>query len=309
MSESPASRTPYEVLGVAPSVPQDQLRRAYRRLLRMTHPDTGGSAVRFHAVQAAWELVGDPLARAGYDRGTPREEFRAGPDRHSARRTGGTLRARSFGAPGKRARESYVTRVTADVPGADPYDPVVVRSAPREARLLLARALAEEATESLVSGLGMAFTIWNDVVAGRSGGTLDHIVLGPAGLFALRSADWGCAVRLVRGEVAGIDDVLDDAPIASLVASARSFERSTGIRFSAEVVVVPDSALGEPLMVVHTGKHSGAILVRRSLLPRLIRHGPDGPTGMGLAGAFDVRTRLLERIRFARNRSAAPSVP
>ncbi|HEY8281894.1 MAG TPA: DnaJ domain-containing protein, partial [Leifsonia sp.] len=59
MSDSPASATPYEVLGVSPSVTHEELRRAYRRLLRETHPDTGGTAARFQAVQAAWELIGD----------------------------------------------------------------------------------------------------------------------------------------------------------------------------------------------------------------------------------------------------------
>jgi len=69
MLDSPASPTPYEVLGVPASADQNELRRAYRRLLRETHPDTGGSADRFHAVQAAWERIGDPAARAQYDRG------------------------------------------------------------------------------------------------------------------------------------------------------------------------------------------------------------------------------------------------
>ncbi|WP_150306495.1 J domain-containing protein [Planctomonas psychrotolerans] len=299
MPESPASATPYEVLGVAPSAEPEQLRRAYRRLLRDTHPDTGGSAVRFHAVQAAWELVGDPLSRAAYDRGRPGEDVH--PARDPARRSG-TLRARSFGAPGARTRARYVALVTAgSSPVADPYAVAVVRTASREARLVLAHALAEEATADLVSGLGMAFTIWNDVLAGRSGGTLDHVVLGPAGLFALRSADWGCAVRLVRGELAGADDDLGETPLAALIATARAFERSLGVRFGAEVVVVPDSALAEPLVVVHSGTHAGAMVVRRSLLPRLVRHGPNGPSAMGYSGAVDLRARLAERIRFARN--------
>ena len=69
MSDSPASPTPYEVLGVRPDATHDELRRAYRRLLRETHPDTGGTAAAFQAVQEAWELIGDPEDRARYDRG------------------------------------------------------------------------------------------------------------------------------------------------------------------------------------------------------------------------------------------------
>ena len=69
MSDSPASPSPYEVLGVSATVSHEELRRAYRRLLRQTHPDTGGSARAFQAVQDAWELIGDPEDRARYDRG------------------------------------------------------------------------------------------------------------------------------------------------------------------------------------------------------------------------------------------------
>src|SRR6478609_188015 len=69
MSDSPAAPSPYEVLGVRRDASHDELRRAYRRLLRETHPDTGGTAAAFQAVQQAWELVGDPEDRARYDRG------------------------------------------------------------------------------------------------------------------------------------------------------------------------------------------------------------------------------------------------
>ncbi|WP_317231138.1 J domain-containing protein, partial [Clavibacter sp. MX14-G9D] len=47
---SPADRTPYEVLGVDPAADTTALRAAYRRLVRATHPDTGGEAHLFHAV-------------------------------------------------------------------------------------------------------------------------------------------------------------------------------------------------------------------------------------------------------------------
>ena len=61
-------RAAYEVLGVAPNVSEDELRRAHRRAARAAHPDTGGSAAAFAAVAAAWEAVGTSEARARYDR-------------------------------------------------------------------------------------------------------------------------------------------------------------------------------------------------------------------------------------------------
>ena len=55
MADSPMSASPYQVLGVAASASDEDLRRAYRRLLRETHPDVGGDPARFIAVQTAWD--------------------------------------------------------------------------------------------------------------------------------------------------------------------------------------------------------------------------------------------------------------
>ena len=64
MFEGPLSASAYEVLGVAASASDDELRRAYRLRLRQTHPDTGGDAALFIRVQRAWEHVGTPAGRA-----------------------------------------------------------------------------------------------------------------------------------------------------------------------------------------------------------------------------------------------------
>src|SRR6476620_7719786 len=69
MSESPLAANPYEVLGVAPTASDDDLKRAYRRRLREAHPDTGGSSAEFDRVQQAWQRVGTASARSAYDSG------------------------------------------------------------------------------------------------------------------------------------------------------------------------------------------------------------------------------------------------
>jgi curved DNA-binding protein CbpA len=55
------SRDPYEVLGVKPGVSTEELHDAYRRLVKLHHPDrNGGSAEatrRFQEIQAAYEEV------------------------------------------------------------------------------------------------------------------------------------------------------------------------------------------------------------------------------------------------------------
>jgi molecular chaperone DnaJ len=305
MPESPASPTPYEVLGVPASASHAELRRAYRRCLRATHPDTGGSAARFTAVQLAWERVGDPVERAAYDHGRSRV---AEPDSGFARpapparprSNGAGLRARSYGHPGGHAREQFLTMlrewVGRGTPVVDPYDPALVRSAPREIRHALAKALAEEETARTVSTLGIGFTIWNDVATHH--GKVDHVVLGPAGLFALDSQDWGIPVRVVRGELVG-DAVPDRAePVRSLTRATRSLGRELGVRFTAVLVIVPDDALAEPIIPAGRGRHSNLFVIRRSMVPQLLRDGrSDGPR-TSIGEVFDVRSRLQSRIRF-----------
>jgi len=60
----------YDVLDVARDASTAELRRAYRRRVRATHPDTGGDPVRFREVQEAWEVLSDPRGRAAYDAAT-----------------------------------------------------------------------------------------------------------------------------------------------------------------------------------------------------------------------------------------------
>jgi hypothetical protein len=57
----------YDVLGVPPTATRDQIRRAYLRLARRTHPDAGGSDVRMQAVNEAWAVLGDDSRRRAYD--------------------------------------------------------------------------------------------------------------------------------------------------------------------------------------------------------------------------------------------------
>src|SRR5437588_11747898 len=52
---------PYQTLGVSPDVSDAELRTAYRRLVRLHHPDHNGGSVesarRFEAVQEAYTAV------------------------------------------------------------------------------------------------------------------------------------------------------------------------------------------------------------------------------------------------------------
>lgn len=304
MPESPMSTSPYAVLGVPATASDEELRKAFRLALRATHPDTGGDPSRFNAVQLAWERVGTPEKRAAYDAGrgipgsTERDPFTAQPGRP---RQDSRPKARAHGHPGGWRRERFLSQMRewvgrgADIP--DPYDPALVRSAPREIRHTLADALAEEATARSLSDLGIGFTVWHDVATGQPEDKIDHVVLGPTGLFSLLSEDFGGPVRVRKGELIG-DALEGERPMHELAVRTKALSRQTRVRFTGLIVVLPDDALDEAVVVLGRVRGATTVAVRQSALPMLLRQGiPDAPV-IGGNELFDVRTRLTDGIRF-----------
>lgn len=306
--DSPLSASAYDILQVAVTASDEELRRAYRLRLRHTHPDTGGDAAQFVLVQRAWELVGTAEARAAYDRGHGFAAPSQAPDftgyRAPAPPQTSRPGPRSYGHPGGRNRERYLAGIREfagrGVTLTDPYDPALVRSAPRELKQLLADALAEEATARVLSELGMGYTIWHDVaVPTRSGHPLviDHIVLGPSGLYAVASEDYGTAVRFKRSEVVG--DGVPSAPVASLVGAARTLGRLAGVRFGGAILVLPDDDLPETITELGRVKSLPVAVVSPQTLTTMLRRGVAGVPDIGGNEIFDVRTRLQRAVQFA----------
>jgi len=62
---------PYKTLQVDPEAEDEVIQAAYRRLARKYHPDladTPEAASRMALINAAWEILGTPAARAAHDR-------------------------------------------------------------------------------------------------------------------------------------------------------------------------------------------------------------------------------------------------
>lgn len=64
---------PYSVLGLTKSATADEIKQAYRKLARSSHPDLNlddaGAEARFKAISTAHDLLRDPATRARFDAG------------------------------------------------------------------------------------------------------------------------------------------------------------------------------------------------------------------------------------------------
>src|SRR5580765_6976392 len=66
------AKTLYDTLGVSKSAPQDEIKKAYRKLARQFHPDKNpgdkDAEERFKEVQHAYDVLSDDEKRKTYDR-------------------------------------------------------------------------------------------------------------------------------------------------------------------------------------------------------------------------------------------------
>jgi DnaJ-class molecular chaperone len=73
LAEVRMSRDPYEVLGLAKTATADEIKKAYRKIVRTSHPDLNpddaGAQDRFIEATAAHDLLKDPALRARFDKG------------------------------------------------------------------------------------------------------------------------------------------------------------------------------------------------------------------------------------------------
>jgi len=62
-----SSKSHYEVLGVAKNCSQEDIKKAYRKLVLVHHPDKGGDEEKFKIICESYEILSDPNKRMCYD--------------------------------------------------------------------------------------------------------------------------------------------------------------------------------------------------------------------------------------------------
>jgi len=61
----------YQTLGVAKTATQEEIKKAYRKLASMHHPDKGGDTTKFQDIQTAYDTIGNIEKRRQYDNPQP----------------------------------------------------------------------------------------------------------------------------------------------------------------------------------------------------------------------------------------------
>ena len=202
---SPSPKTLYEVLGLTPTATTEQIKAAYRRAARATHPDAGGSSETFHVVAEAYEVLSNPQQKAAYDLSLGRGQGAAPAPGGAGSRTG---YPRKGTVPAEDALDTAPRFVPDFSPGSPPVLPLAlagqqIHGSPRRPGLfsrLGSGAGARYDAEFLTINL-LQRTLLEDYPAGRlvnglhmpdrspRGGNLDvgHVLLGGYRMAVLES--------------------------------------------------------------------------------------------------------------------------
>jgi hypothetical protein len=152
-------------------------------------------------------------------------------------------------------------------------------------RALYRAALAERLIGDVLAHLGPRWDVLHDLPLGQT--VLDHLVIGPAGVFTVRAANFGAHDVLVDGSALTVArEPRDD--VARAAAEAAEAERILAAATGAPVSVRPLLVIVDPKRLTVTPA-AGAVRVLASWeLERVLTRAPRTLSGDEVAGLSDV---------------------
>ena len=130
-------------------------------------------------------------------------------------------------------------------------------------------ARGEESVAALLSALPSGYHVFHDVACGESGG-IDHVVVGPRGLFVIETKCWSGKVTVEEGAVLFNGMLPSRSPIAQVRASAHALAAFLSKRLDAVPACVPIVCFASNTLVTASVKQDDTVVCNATVLLALL---------------------------------------
>ena len=124
-------------------------------------------------------------------------------------------------------------------------------------------ARGEEKVSGILESLPDAYHVFNDFTVGRK--HIDHVVVGPSGVFAVETKFWRGKVTIEDGHILLDGQLPDRSPIAQTIREA-ALVRSALTKAGWEGAVIPVLAFASDSFVAHRANLKGAVVINSNEL-------------------------------------------
>ena len=207
--------------------------------------------------------------------------------------TAGSLRTR---IAGQRAMREVVDAEAAARPRTRLERILGTRALSPDARRAFDTALGDAAVGPALEQLGQRWDVLHDVPVG-GGRTIDHIAIGPGGVYAIRAVHCAGADVVIEGAALTIGGVARD-DLVDLAESAAVAQRLLGVAGAeaipaVDVTVVPLFVAVDPGRIVTRVPPEGVGVIELPQLRRTLAHGRPRRSGDVVASISDIADRPM----------------
>jgi len=246
--------SPYEILGVAPSASLEEIKIAYRRAARATHPDLGGSEENFRKVQQAFQEINDLANPLSHDQTfqkpgeAPRAGFSARPFDERLRKTPQQPKAQMSTEYVPSFSDTSFTWLSRDLSEQK------IHGEPRKRGLFAnrARLVREANTINLLNKNVLNVLPAARLVNGLTsphGGHYDHVIVAGYRMAVINTMTLPEGYYSFDGNVLRHGNKMTQPPAFSISAIQRSFMQMNVVAFT--LVLSPNGNRHEPVIEYH----------------------------------------------------------